>query len=200
MRVKGRKWDRVLNSVLGIGVMIGVWSWGVRGWEWMNGECVVRVDCRGRGIGVEWMKEWEDGADGKWGLGVKRMAGWRVEVDEVVSSVKTGREERTQVIGVYGVMELVEPVEVLCGRYGLVEEDGYCVVSEGLAEALFGSVEIAGEEVLAGEKKLVVAGVIEKGEEVLLLPVNEGEMEMLAVEVQGRMGAKEKVEGMMNGM
>lgn len=172
----------------------------MKGWEWMNKECVVRVDCRGRGIGVEWMKEWEDGVNGAWGLGVKRMAGWRVEADEVVSSVGTGREKKTQVIGVYGGMELVEPVKVLCGRYGLVEEDGYCVVSEGLAEALFGSVEIAGEEVLTGEKKLVVAGVIEKGEEVLLLPVKEGELEMLAVEVRGRMGAREKVEGMMNGI
>ncbi len=148
-------------------------------------------DCRGREIDVETMKRWEERAeDGA--LGIVRMAGWRTGPDEMVASVSTGRRQRAGVICVYGSMELTNRGGLLWGRMGLEEED-FCVISEALARNLFGSVDVTGECIRAGNRILTVAGVMDEDGETVMVPVTEGKVEYLSVEFDGRMGAEGKV-------
>lgn len=160
-------------------------------WRWINLPYVIREDCRGKGVDVERMKHWEE-EEQSGSLGILRLAGWRIEEERAVFAVSTGREEMAGVIGVYGAMELVEEAKIACGRYGLAEGKGYCVLSKALARELFGGTDAAGEWVRMGKEKLFVAGVIEKDEAVLFKPIDEGELEMLAAELEGRIQAEER--------
>lgn len=155
-------------------------------WHWIKQPCVFREDVRGKGIYVEDIKRLEeeekDGA-----MGILRIAGWRTEKEQSVFSVSTGRKERAEVIGVYGSMELMEDRKGQIGRLGLDVEGEYCVLSEKLARDLFGSTDILGEWVGMGKRKFLVVGVTKKEETALWIPIGEGEVEMLAVEMDSRM-------------
>ena len=92
--------------------------------------CCIRMGIRGLEMDVETIKRIEEREkDGS--LGITRIAGWRIESQKIVSAVSTGRRQTAQIIGVYGSMELVEPAHILSGRYGLAEEEDYCVLSAG---------------------------------------------------------------------
>lgn len=177
-----------MAAALGIGAAVF--------WHWINLPCIMRMDCRGKGVDVETVKRWEE-EEKNGSLGILRIAGWRVEEEAVVFSVSTGRRATAKMIGVYGAMELVEKAGVQCGRYGLDVEEGYCVLSEKLAGELFGSGDIAGEYVSIGQESWFVAGVIEKEGVVFLKPVREGELEMLAVEFDNKIRVKERFTGLM---
>lgn len=182
-----------LAVILAAGILV---AGAAAAWHLMfDMPCCIRMDIRGLEMDVETMKRIEEREkDGS--LGITRIAVWRIESQKIVSAVSTGRRQTAQIIGVYGSMELVEPAHILSGRYGLAEEEDYCVLSEDLARQLFGGVEAAGLWVKAGQKKMMVAGVIEKEGNILMMPVKEGWLEQAAVEVKGRMGAEEKVEGL----
>lgn len=161
--------------------------------------CRVETDCRGQGIGTEQLKEWEQRGSGE-ALGVTGVAGWRVQEQETVVSVSTGRRQRAPVTAVYGDMELAMPSKILDGRYGLDGDGDYCVLSQGLASHLFGSVEVAGECVKAGDQRYIVAGVVENEEDLLIIPAKEGKVEQIAVSFAGRMGAEAKMRQVMEEM
>ncbi len=184
----------ILAAILGVGIL-GIGSAAV--WYWMvSMPCCICTDLRGREIDVDMIKRIEEREkDGN--LGILRIAGWRIESQRMVSAVSTGRRQTAQVICVYGSMELVEKADILSGRYGLAVEEDYCVLSEGLARQLFGNVDAAGQWIKIDRRKMTVAGVIEKDGDVLMIPVKDGNVEQMAVEVKGRMGAKEKVEGLL---
>lgn len=166
---------------------------GVILWYWLfHMPYRIHTDCYGRKITVETMKYWEKREENG-SLGIVRIAGWRTEQQQIVSSISTARKQRTQVLCVYGSMELADPAPILCGRYGLAVEGDYCILSESLARNLFGSTEVAGECIKIRNEKMTIAGVIEKEEDFLVIPAKEGTIEQLAVEFRSRIGAKEKI-------
>jgi len=182
--------------VLTAGILAaGVWA----GWYWMFGRpyCVYE-DCRGRGVDVEMMKQWEEQEkDGS--LGIIRMAGWRTGREQAVVSVSTGRKQRAEVTWVYGSMELAEPARLLCGRFGLAVEEDYCVISEKLARNLFGSTDVVGECIKTEDGKMTVAGVVGKKGEALMVPAADGRVEYVSVEFDSRAGARGKVKRLLEG-
>lgn len=181
----------ILAALLGMGILaLGA---GIGWYQMFYMPYCVRVDLGGREIDVEIMKRWEEREkDGT--MGIIRMAGWRMENQMTVSAVGTGRGQRAQIIGVYGSMEIVEKASILSGRYGLAVGEDYCVLSESLARQLFGGVDVVGQKVKLRQKVMIVAGVIDKEGDYLLMPVEDGRIEKMAVEFRGRMGAGEKVE------
>lgn len=182
-------------SVLTAAVVLSIGIGG--GWYWLfHMPYRICTDCRGQEINVETMKYWEEREENSF-LDIVRIAGWRTERQQTVSSVSTARKQRTQVICVYGSMELADPAPILCGRYGLAIEGDYCVLSEDLARDLFGSIDVAGECVKMNQEKLIVAGVIEKEGNFLMRPAKEGKIEQLAVEFGSRIGAEEKIQRLM---
>ena len=159
----------------------------------------VTVDCRGQNIDVETLRSWEkQEKDGY--LGLVGIAGWRVESQEEVTAVSTGKRSRTRVTGIYGPMDLVYPAKILAGNYGFASESGYCVLSEALAYELFGNTDIAGEQCRFDGQILTVAGVIDKKEKYLLLPITEGRIEHLSLEFKSRRKVDEKVKELLGGV
>ena len=158
----------------------------------------VAVDCRGKEIDVETVRQWEEREAGRTGaLGICGIAGWTIGTEQQIVSVSTGRKGMARIMKVYGSMELAGQGELVCGRYGLPVEGDFCVITESLARELYGSSQVLGEQVRAGKHRMTVAGVTRGKEKILLMPMEEGVIRQLAVEVKGRSQARERVERMM---
>ena len=71
------------------------------------------------------------------------------------------------------------------------------MVTEALARELLGSTWILGEPLQLGGRRMTVAGVIRSQERILLMPMEEGVIQQLAVELKGCGRARERVERMM---
>lgn len=188
---QGRKAvSRLLAAALAAGILAAAAG---AGWYWMfYRPCRLYEDCRGRRIDVETMKRWEERA-GDGSLGIVRMAGWRIGVNETVASVSTGRWRQAGAVWVWGDMELTDRGRLLWGRMGLAEEADCCVISEELARNLFGSVNVVGERLKTGDRLVTVAGVMEDDGEIIMIPAGEGKLEYLSVEFNRRMGAEGKI-------
>ena len=161
--------------------------------------CRLETDCRGRGIEAKSLRRWEETGEGI-SMGVTALAGWRVEEQEIVTSVSTGRRQISRVIAVYGPMNLVLPGEVLDGKCGVDADRESCVVSEALALHLFGSREASGECIKNGSRYLIIAGVVEADEDLLLIPTEEGAVEYLAVRFDASVEAQEKMRKIMEAL
>ncbi len=167
-------------------------------WNYMfRMPCRMEADCRGKRVEAGTMKRWEEREEDGY-LGIINMAGWRVDEQQIVCSVSTGRKAAAKVVSVHGSMELVEKADILFGRYGLDADGDYCVLCSGLASHLFGSTQVAGECVKVGQERFIVAGVIEKEEDMVMIPMIEGPVDHLAVFFENRVGAEEKLERLMS--
>jgi hypothetical protein len=159
--------------------------------------CRLEVNCRGYGLDIDWMKQWENQErDGS--QGILAMAGWNFAGRKEIYAVGVGRTDTAQLLKVYGSMEQVFPVRILSGVYGLAGRENACVLSRDLAEALFGSDQVTGEQVcLDGEEGekifLEIAGVIDREGKYMLVPMSEGEVERIAVLFDKRFQAREKM-------
>lgn len=194
-----------LNTALywlgGFIVLIGAALFGMLWWNYMfHTPCRMEVDCRGKGIETKIMRQWEiREEEGDSYLGILKMAGWRVDEEQTVCSVSTGRKRVAKVLSIYGSMELVEETDILCGRYGLDVEGRFCVLSKGLAGHLFGCTEVAGECIKMERDRFIVAGVVDIEEDFLMIPMNEGRIDHLAVMFENREGAGEKLQRLIGG-
>ena len=112
--------------------------------------CRLEADCRGCGADTEWLKQWEEQQkDG--GQGILKMAAWQVGSREEILAVSTKRKESARPLGVYGSLDQVFSADLLSGTWGLTGREDACVLSRDLAEALFGSTEVTGEQILLEE-------------------------------------------------
>ena len=103
-------------------------------WNYMfRMPCRMEADCRGKRVEAGTMKRWEEREEDGY-LGIINMAGWRVDEQQIVCSVSTGRKAAAKVVSVHGSMELVEKADILCGRYGLDADGDYCVLCSGLVK------------------------------------------------------------------
>ena len=161
--------------------------------------CRMEADCRGRGVEAEALKQWEETEEGR-SMGIRAIAGWRVEEQEIVSSVSTGRRQRSRVTAVYGSMDLVLPGKILDMGYGMDGQEGYCVVTSGLASCLFGSTAVSGECIRAGGRYFIIGKVVENQEAMLLIPMDEGSVEYVAAKFETAVGAGEKMRRIMEAL
>lgn len=185
LKVKHRIWwwAAAVGVILLLGIGINLWC---------QRPYRITVDCRGRQINSERLKQIRD-QEKEGYLGVLAITGWRTEPDTLVSCPVTGRADMTKVLSVDGPMELIFPVEILSGTYGLATGDEFCVLTSALAYELFGSTA-AGEQILYEGRRLTVAGVINKEEAYLLVPTDTGTMESLAVRFRTRSWGRDKAE------
>lgn len=166
----------------------------------------LEADCREQKPEVETMKTWEEQEkDGEGGI--LDVAGWRAADEKLVFGMSTGRSESAKLTEVYGNMELAFPADILAGTYGIPGQKDVCVISRELADSLFGNVDVEGEQVCFLEERkekdnderriLTVAGVIGQEGKYLLVYVEEGKMERIAVLFDKRFQAKEKMEALL---
>lgn len=194
----GRRGKKVIRQAVDLCVAAAAFVLaGMMLWHYvLSAPCRVETDCRGQGVEAEMLQQWQQRETGE-ALGITGMAGWRTQEWQTVTSVSTGRRQRAELIGVYGDMELVMPSKILDGRYGLSADIDYCVLSQGLAGHLFGSPEVTGECVKVGKERYIVAGVVENQEDIMMIPVKDGQVERIALSFDSRMGAEEKMRQVM---
>lgn len=88
-----------------------------------------------------------------------RTAAWREE-DSLFVNKDTGRTASGTVFKILGSQELVFP-EMLCqGSYPVSGDDTGCMISSKLAETLFGSGQVLGEEIRIGEEICTIRGIL----------------------------------------
>ena len=163
-------------------------------------------ECRGLGIGVEELNQLKEQKEQGYG-GILDLAGWRVRERELVMAEDTGRSTQTQIMEVYGNMELIFPTKILSGTCGTAGQKDGCVLTKDLAWELFGSVAVTGEKVWIWDEEektrekcyLTVAGVIDREGECLMIPTEKGELEAVVVCFSERFQAKEKFEEILEG-
>ena len=176
---------------------------------WFCRPARIEVECRGYGIDAETLKGWGEQEE----KGIVDLAGWRIRERVMISGKSTKRSQSAQVLEVYGNMELALPAHILAGTYGLRGREDVCVLTGVLADALFGSVDVVGEQVCcpeadtgkeqgmqtqAGKRTLTVAGVIDQEGQCLLVPTQSGEMERVAVRFKERFQIKERVKELLS--
>ncbi len=210
-RISGREvWNRILEAFCAAGIAVMA---GMALWTYIYATpCRVETDCRGMGIDVARLREWEEQEKDAYS-GILDMAGWRIGKQQNVQSVSTGRRKSAAVVEVYGSAYLVYPAKLLSGDYVLPrpeadetsQTDGagagmasgaggrkMCILTEELSDALFGSTDTAGESVKADGELLTVAGVIDKEGLYLLKTASEGTIEYAAFRMARRYQAEAK--------
>lgn len=163
--------------------------------------CRLEEECRGAGVDAEMIERWEKRAEE---TGILSVAGWRTEKKAEVVSFGTKRQKEAGIVKVYGAMELVFSARILSGTYGMTGREEACVLSKGLADALFGSVDVAGEKICLrepgkGKRNFIVAGVIDKEGEYLLIHQEEEEADYVAVRFKARFQACQKLQELLQG-
>lgn len=98
-------------------------------------------------------------------LGIN-LALWKEESETITSEL--GRSSVAQRISVYGSPTLCFPAAYLCGSAPGAGQWAGCAISAGLADALFGSREVTGLELMVDDEKRRITGVV-KGKDCFLI-------------------------------
>ncbi len=198
---RGPRFVPEILAAAGIMLLLGLGLWNY----YFESPCRVEIDCRGMDIDVNRLRAWEKQERDSYN-GILDLAGWRIEKQQTVASVSTGRRKMSSVAAVYGSASLVWPAKILSGDYALPypagPDDGpeaasfrarpSCILTRELSEELFGSSDTAGELVLCGGETLTVAGVIDRDGLYLLKAASEGPVEYAAFRMAKRWQAEAK--------
>lgn len=162
---------------------------------YFNSPCRIETDCRLKSITVEDIKSLErQEKDGT--VGLSGLAAWRYGNQGQVFDPVSGRQKSTGVVYAYGAMSLVFPARVLSGSYEQAMGEQGCVLTKGLSYALYGSTNTSGCTLKFGGKTYRVAAVIDKEEEFLMLPMEEGTVELAAFKFRDRKRVKQRMEAL----
>lgn len=136
----------------------------------------VESDCRLKNVTIDDIKSLEKQEKGGMS-GLLNVSAWRYgDAGEAVGPLP-GLKGETGAVYVYGSMPLAFPATVLSGSYDQSMEEDDCVLTKALSFKLFGSTDTSGCRLTFNGKDYRVAAVIDKKEEILMLPAREGKVE-----------------------
>lgn len=160
--------------------------------RWWTSPCRVEVECRYQNVKLEELvaleKQEKDGM-----TGLLAVAGWRYGEAKEAIEPESGKTAQAGTVFVGGSMAAAFPSKVLSGSFEQVMRAGDCVVTKTLSYALFGSVDTAGNRLIFAGKTCRIAAVIDREEELVLLPETEGRAERAAFLFADRERTKEKL-------
>ncbi len=96
-------------------------------------------------------------------------AAWRENRNQQVAAVESGRADTVNVIEVFGPTHCILPY----GKNLWPEDEDGCLIGVKLAEELFGSHQVEGQQIWYDNRILTVCGVIEEPEKLLLCETGE---------------------------
>lgn len=116
---------------------------------------------------------------------IPQIAGWGLEKDTAVSVSGIGRlEVETQLYRIWGDARLALYGELSEGSYPYPEDIHGCLVSEGLAEELFGTThQLTGCKVTIGEEEYTIRGVL-KGDALIMAIQTDGRVPLQNLELR----------------
>ena len=158
-------WPAALLTLLALGTWVGAAAAAQRAGELAAGTEVYWSNGGISPTQVEKARRWalEDGQTEPPALAL-----WREEQNVTVQAGDGEGQVGSRVLFLYGEGELVWPARFLAGGYPLRGEDGGAAVSSALANALWGSVEATGQNLIVGDRTCQVWGVFQ-GDSPLLL-------------------------------
>lgn len=163
--------------------------------SYYGGFCRMEVDCRMEDMTVDNLKQLaEQEKEGT--VGLADLAGWRYGPAGQAVDLDTSRKAETGVLYAWGSPSLIVPAKMLDGSGGQAMGIHDCVVTRGLSYALYGAVDTSGSLLAFGGGTYRVTAVIDKEEELLILPTNEGRVEWAAFLLRGRERVKERMEAL----
>lgn len=98
------------------------------------------------------------------------LAAWSVEREVQVENTGLGRVCSADCMAVYGDRSAAVSRDLAHGSFGLRSDRDTCVISRGLADALFGSEDVVGKSVRCRGKAYTVRGVIRDEERMIVIP------------------------------
>ncbi len=99
----------------------------------------------------------------------KEMTAWSVLPDVEVRNMELGRTAAADCMVVYGAKEMASCRGLVTGTYGYRTDKEGCVISEGLAMELFGSVSVTGMKLWCRDKAYMVRGVTDDRSRVIMV-------------------------------
>lgn len=150
-------------SVICLGIAFAFWEAGsVYGKKAESFSHTVTVMSEEDGLGEDIIKEIDNDPEQE-----NAFAAWKEIPDSFLTAKESGRTSRADVIMLYGSSYCVLP-------YGKVidkEDTTGCLIGRKIAEDLFGSRQVEGQELICGDRTLAVRGVIREPENLLLCEI-----------------------------
>ena len=103
---------------------------------------------------------------------------WKLQEEKTVSNQEQSREASTQLFSVFGAAERIAQAPLLKGAYPARSDIEGCIVSKGLAEAIWGNTDALGLTIALEGKLYYVRGVSDTAENQLLVQL-EGDSQQL---------------------
>lgn len=165
--------------------------------RYLNSPCRVETDCRFKKVQMEEILALQEQEKENGGMtGLRAVAAWRFGEAGRVKEPFTGKYEETGTVYVCGSMPVAFPDPVLSGSYEQIMSSDDCVVTKELSNALFGSVDTAGCNLILEGKCYRIAAVTDRKEMLILIPEEEGRVETAAFLFENRERIKEKMEAL----
>jgi len=157
----------------------------------------ISKDFRGYHVEVEVLETWDDKIMNQ-KLKILGYSGWSIYGEEVIRCVDINKHFQAPVIKIYGNPEYVLRKDILAGAFGYEIRDSYCIVSEALAQNLFGSTDIVGEKVILNDKLYSISSVIRETRPFICVSLNEGKVEYIEIVLESRRNVDKIVNALLN--
>lgn len=165
--------------------------------SYRSAPCRVEADCRFKKVQMEEILALQEQEKENGGMtGLRAVSAWRYGEAGKVTEPLMGKHQETGAVYICGAMSVAFPDQVLSGSYEQSMRQGDCVVTKELSNALFGSVDTAGCKLMFEGKSYRIAAVTDRKEKLIMIPEEEGRVEMAAFLFENRERLKEKMEAL----
>ena len=115
----------------------------------------------------------------------QKITAWNRKTEKNIQNAKRTQTEQTEFYSIYGAMNIVFPCRMLYGNYPYETDTKGCLISSGLAQKLYGAVNIIGQTIVCKNRKWSVRGVIKEEKSFLAVTTGKREATMTYLEVVG---------------
>lgn len=113
------------------------------------------------------------------------LTAWSQKTVKNIRNAKRTQTQQAEFYSVYGAMNEVFPGRMLYGNYPYQSDKKGCLVSSGLAQKLYGAVNILGQTIMYKNRKWYVRGVIKEEKSLLAVTTEKREAAMTYLIVTG---------------
>lgn len=150
-------------------------------WNRNHQPCLISRDCRGNNIEIDHLETWREKIDNQ-KLKIREFSGWRIDGEGMIKRTDLNRSSPAAIIRIYGSAEYVLKKDILAGAMGYRIYEHDCIISEALAQDLFGSTDIINEKIIFDGKRYSVTCVVKDERSFICFSLNEGKVEYLEIE------------------
>ncbi|MGN0483477.1 MAG: ABC transporter permease [Lachnospiraceae bacterium] len=119
----------------------------------------------------------------------QKVTAWSCRQNATISSVRGAQQ--AAYYRIYGQMGKVFPFPMVYGSYPYQTDENGCVVTSGLAQKLYGAVNVVGQKLVYGKKEWQIRGVLKAKDSFFAVCTNKKQEKMKNLEVVGNKQSSE---------